>query len=282
MRVVRTVREMRDVRSGLPGRVGLVPTMGALHAGHEALLARARAECRTVVASLFVNPAQFGPSEDYKTYPRNRERDLEIFEARGTDVLFEPLVEEMYPAGESTRVDPGQIAGVLEGAHRPEHFTGVATVVAKLFNIINPDAAYFGRKDAQQLVIVERLVRDLRMGIEIVPVETVRDPDGLALSSRNANLADGPRKAAASLYRALNAAEVAWANGERSGDELRAAMLAVLRGVPLIKVEYVSAADPGTFEELDEVDGPALLSLAAWVGGTRLIDNIALPDRRGS
>lgn len=281
MHVVRTVREMRDVRSGLPGRVGLVPTMGALHAGHEALIARARADCRTVVASLFVNPAQFGPSENYKTYPRNRERDLEIFEARGTDVLFEPLVEEMYPAGESTRVDPGPTANVLEGAHRPGHFAGVATVVAKLFNIINPDAAYFGRKDAQQLVIVERLVRDLRMGIEIVPVETVRDTDGLALSSRNANLADGPRKAAASLYRALNAAEVAWANGERSGDELRAAILVVLRGEPLINVEYVSAADPGTFEELDEVDGPALLSLAAWVGGTRLIDNIGLPDRRG-
>ncbi len=273
---------MRDVRSGLPGRVGLVPTMGALHAGHEALLARARAECETVIASLFVNPAQFSPSEDYATYPRNRERDLEIFEACGTDVLFEPLVEEMYPAGESTRVDPGQIASVLEGAHRPDHFTGVATVVAKLFNIINPDAAYFGRKDAQQLVIVERLVRDLRMGIEIVQVETVRDPDGLALSSRNANLADGPRKAAASLYRALNAAEVSWANGERSGDKLRAAMLVVLRGEPLINVEYVSAADPESFEELDEVDGPALLSLAAWVGGTRLIDNIGLPDRRGS
>ena len=250
--------------------------------GHEALLARARAECDTVIASLFVNPAQFSPSEDYATYPRNRERDLDIFEARGTDVLFEPLVEEMYPAGESTRVDPGQIASVLEGAHRPDHFEGVATVVAKLFNIINPNAAYFGRKDAQQLVIVERLVRDLRMGIEIVPVETVRDPDGLALSSRNANLADGPREAAASLYRALNAAEVSWANGERSGDKLRAAMLAVLRGEPLIKVDYVSAAYPGTFEELDEVDGPALLSLAAWVGGTRLIDNIALPDRRGS
>ena len=282
MNIVRTVLEMRDVRSGLPGRVGLVPTMGALHAGHEALLARARAECETVIASLFVNPAQFGPSEDYKTYPRNRERDLETFEARGTDVLFEPLVEEMYPAGESTRVDPGPIANVLEGAHRTGHFAGVATVVAKLFNIITPDAAYFGRKDAQQLVIVERLVRDLRMGIEIVPVETVRDTDGLALSSRNANLAEGPREAAAALYRALNAAEVAWAKGERSGDTLRVAMLAVLRGEPLIKVEYVSAADPGTFDELDEVDGPALLSLAAWVGGTRLIDNIALPDRRGS
>ena len=273
---------MRDVRSGLPGRVGLVPTMGALHAGHEALLARARAECETVIASLFVNPAQFAPSEDYATYPRNRGRDLETFEARGTDVLFEPLVEEMYPAGESTRVDPGQIAGVLEGAHRPGHFEGVATVVAKLFNIINPNAAYFGLKDAQQLVIVERLVRDLHMGIEIVPVDTVRDPDGLALSSRNANLAEGPREAAAALYLALNAAKVAWANGERSGDKLRAAMLAVLRGEPLIKVEYVSAADPETFEELDEVDGPALLSLAAWVGGTRLIDNITLPDRRGS
>ena len=168
MRVIQTVQEMRVVRSELPGRIGLVPTMGALHAGHEALLARAREECETVIASLFVNPAQFGPSEDYSAYPRNRTRDLEIFEACGTDLLFEPLVEEMYPAGESTRVDPGPIADVLEGAHRPGHFSGVATVVAKLFNIIAPDAAYFGRKDAQQLAIVERLVRDLRMDIETV------------------------------------------------------------------------------------------------------------------
>ena len=281
MRVVRTAREMRDVRRGLPGRVGLVPTMGALHAGHEALLARARAECETVIASLFVNPAQFGPSEDYATYPRNRERDLEIFEARGTDVLFEPLVEDMYPAGESTRVDPGPIANILEGARRPVHFEGVATVVTKLFNIISPDAAYFGRKDAQQLVIVERLVRDLRMGIEVVPVDTVRDPDGLALSSRNVNLSCEQRKAAAALFGALTAGKAAWANGERSGDLLRAGMLTVLRGEPLIEVEYASAADPVTFEELDKIEGPALLSLAAWVGGIRLIDNISLPDRRG-
>ena len=281
MRVIQTVQEMRVVRSELPGRIGLVPTMGALHAGHEALLARAREECETVIASLFVNPAQFGPSEDYSAYPRNRTRDLEIFEACGTDLLFEPLLEEMYPAGESTRVDPGPIADVLEGTHRPGHFSGVATVVAKLFNIIAPDAAYFGRKDAQQLAIVERLVRDLRMDIETVRVETVRDLDGLALSSRNANLADEPRKAAAALFRALTAGEVAWANGERSGDELRTAMLSVLSREPLIEVEYVSAADPVTFEELDVVDGPALLSLAVRVGGTRLIDNIALPDRRG-
>ena len=273
---------MRDVRSGLPGRVGLVPTMGALHAGHEALLTRASAECKTVIASLFVNPAQFGPAEDYATYPRNRVRDLEIFEARGTDVLFEPLLEEMYPAGESTRIDPGPIASVLEGAHRPGHFEGVATVVAKLFNIITPDAAYFGRKDAQQLVIVERLVRDLRMGIEIVPIDTVRDPDGLALSSRNANLSGESRKAAAALFRALTAGEIAWANGVRTGEVLRAEVRAVLEREPLIDSEYVSAADPETFEELDEVNGPALLSLAAWVGGTRLIDNISLPDRRGS
>ena len=281
MRVVRTAREMRDVRRGLPGRVGLVPTMGALHAGHEALLARARAECETVIASLFVNPAQFGPSEDYATYPRNRERDLEIFEARGTDVLFEPLVEDMYPAGESTRVAPGPIANILEGARRPVHFEGVATVVTKLFNIISPDAAYFGRKDAQQLVIVERLVRDLRMGIEVVPVDTVRDPDGLALSSRNVNLSDEQRKAAAALFRALTAGETAWANGEHSGDLLRAVMRAILVREPLIEVEYESASDPETFEELDKIEGPALLSLAAWVGGIRLIDNISLPDRRG-
>ena len=280
MRVVRTVREMRGVRRGLVGRVGLVPTMGALHAGHAALLCSARAERETVIASLFVNPTQFGPTEDYATYPRNRERDLEIFEARGTDVLFEPTLDEIYPAGDSTRVDPGPIAGVLEGVHRPGHFVGVATVVAKLFNIINPDAAYFGRKDAQQLAIVNRLVRDLRMGIEIVPVDTVRDPDGLALSSRNVNLSDEHRTAAASLYRALTAGERAWAGGERSGDVLRAAILDVLRREPLVEVEYASAADPETFEELDEIEAPALLSIAARVGGTRLIDNISLPAQQ--
>ncbi len=268
---------MRGVRRGLAGRVGLVPTMGALHAGHEALLCRARAECETVIASLFVNPTQFGPSEDYATYPRNRDRDLEIFEARGTDLLFEPPLEEIYPAGESTRIDPGPIADVLEGLHRPGHFVGVATVVAKLFNIVNPDAAYFGRKDAQQLAIVSRLVRDLRMGIEIVPVNTVREPDGLALSSRNVNLSGEHRVAAASLFRALTAGERAWAGGERSGDVLRAVMLDVLRDEPLAEIEYVSAADPESFEELDETEGPALLSIAARVGGTRLIDNISLP-----
>ena len=280
MLVVRTVREMRVVRRGLAGRVGLVPTMGALHAGHEALLSRARAECETVIASLFVNPTQFGPTEDFATYPRNRERDLEIFEARGTDVLFEPALEEMYPPGDSTRVDPGPIADVLEGAHRPGHFVGVATVVAKLFSIMNPDAAYFGRKDAQQLAIVDRLVRDLRMGIEIVPVDTVREPGGLALSSRNVNLSGEHRAAAASLFRALTGGARAWARGERSGDVLRAAMVEVLRGEPLVEVEYASAADPATFEEKDEFEGPALLSIAACVGGTRLIDNISLPDQR--
>ena len=271
---------MRVVRRGSAGRIGLVPTMGALHAGHEALLSRAREECETVIASLFVNPTQFGPTEDYATYPRNRERDLKIFGARGTDVLFEPKLEEMYPPGDSTRVDPGPISGVLEGVHRPGHFVGVATVVAKLFNIINPDAAYFGRKDAQQLAIVGRLVRDLRMGIEIVPVDTVRDPDGLALSSRNVNLSGEQRTAAASLFRALTVGARAWAGGERSGDELRAAMLEVLRQESLVEVEYASAVDPETFEELDEFEGPALLSIAARVGGTRLIDNISLPAPR--
>ena len=271
---------MRVVRRDLAGRVGLVPTMGALHAGHEALLSCARVECETVIASLFVNPTQFGPTEDYATYPRNRQRDLEIFEASGTDVLFEPSLEEIYPAGESTRIDPGPIAGVLEGVHRPGHFVGVATVVAKLFNIINPDAAYFGRKDAQQLAVVSRLVRDLRMGIEIVPVDTVRDPDGLALSSRNVNLSGEHRAAAASLFRALTAGERAWAGGERSGDVLRAAMLDVLRREPLVEVEYASVADPEAFEELDDINGPALLSIAARVGGTRLIDNITLPAQR--
>ncbi len=250
--------------------------MGALHAGHEALLARARSECETVIASLFVNPTQFGPAEDFDSYPRDRERDLEIFQAHGTDILFEPNPAEMYPAGESTRVDPGPIANVLEGAHRPGHFVGVATVVTKLFSITTPDAAYFGRKDAQQLAVISRLARDLRMGIEIVPVETVRDPDGLALSSRNVNLSGEHRKAATALFRALTAGENVWASGERSGEALRAAMLEVLRCEPLVDVDYASAADPETFEELDEIDRTALLSLAARVGGTRLIDNISL------
>ncbi len=278
MRIIETAREMRAARRGLKGRVGLVPTMGALHAGHTALLDRARNGCDNVVASLFVNPTQFGPSEDFAEYPRNRDRDIAIFEEHGVDVLFEPTPEEMYPPGESTRVDPGPIGGVLEGKYRPGHFTGVATAVAKLFAVTGPHAAYFGRKDAQQLVIVRQMARDLRMGIDIEPVDTVRDPDGLALSSRNSNLPADARVAAGSLYAALRAAKAAWAQGERSGDALRHAMRAVLDREPLVQTDYVSAAHPETLDEMETVSGPALLSLAARVGGIRLIDNITLPD----
>ncbi len=278
MRIAQTVRDVRAARDRLTGRVGLVPTMGALHAGHEALLARARSGCDSVIASLFVNPAQFGPLEDFAAYPRDRHRDRAIFEACGVDVLFEPAVEEIYPPGESTRVDPGPIARVLEGASRPGHFIGVATVVAKLFAITRPSVAYFGRKDAQQLVIVQRLARDLRLGIEIEPVNTVRDARGLALSSRNVNLSPKHRTAAGALYKALLTAKSAWTNGQRSGQALRKAMRDVLDHEEAIETDYVSAAHPETLEELDDVPGPVLLSLAARIAGTRLIDNITLPD----
>jgi pantoate--beta-alanine ligase len=275
VRLVRTVAEVRAWRA-TGGTVGLVPTMGYLHAGHLSLVARARPENERVAASLFVNPTQFGPQEDLARYPRDLERDRAQLAEAGCDLLFAPEVGEMYPPGFATRVEAGPVAEPLEGARRPGHFAGVATVVAKLFGIFRPDRAYFGQKDAQQLAVIRRMARDLDLGVEVVGCPTVREADGLALSSRNSYLDAAERQAAPVLYRALQAARDRWAGGEREAEALRAAMRAVLDAEPRARTDYVSVADPDSFRELDRVEGPALLSLAVFLGRARLIDNILL------
>ncbi len=253
MKIVRVIGELQ-----LSGEIGLVPTMGALHDGHVALLRAARAENELVVASLFVNPAQFDEQADLAAYPRNEERDAEIAAAAGVDVLFAPSAEELYPAGFATWVDPGETGG--EGASRPGHFRGVATVCLKLFNIVRPRRAYFGQKDAQQAAVIRRLVRDLNVGLEIRLVPTVRDPDGLALSSRNRRLSTAERRVALGLPRAL----VSGAESYRLGGDAVAATRAALNGLP---ADYV---------ELVEIGGATLLAAAVRVGSTRLIDNVLL------
>lgn len=277
MRVVFTVQEVRTIRRGTPGTWGFVPTMGYLHEGHLSLIRRARVENDHVAVSIFVNPTQFGPHEDYNRYPRDLERDLRLLEPLQVDLVFVPSVEEMYPPGFQTWVIVEELSRPLEGASRPGHFRGVATVVAKLFNIVQPDRAYFGQKDAQQAVVIRRMVRDLNFPVEIVVCPTVREPDGLALSSRNTYLNPQERQAATVLFRALQAAKARYEAGERDGERLREAMREVLRGEPLARVDYVSVADPETLEELSRVEGPALLSLAVYIGNTRLIDNLLLP-----
>jgi pantoate--beta-alanine ligase len=250
--------------------------MGALHAGHLALVRRAREENEHVCVSVFVNPAQFGPHEDYRAYPRDQERDLQLLKAEGVDWVFMPVVEEMYPTGFDTSVDVGDVAEVLEGRFRPGHFRGVATVVLKLLNIVEPSRAYFGRKDAQQLVVIRRLVRDLDLDIEIVPVDTVREPDGLAISSRNVYLDPVERKAALVLWNALSLAREMWTRGARDGQVFRKRMLEVIEAEELARPDYVSVADPEILQELDRIQGQALVSLAVRIGRTRLIDNITL------
>ena len=279
MRVVTTVTDMRRARqemAGPPWRIGLVPTMGALHEGHLSLVRHARADDDTVVVSIFVNPTQFGPSEDYARYPRDPDRDLALLRDVGTDLVFMPPVEEIYPQGFDTYVEVGKLAQVLEGASRPGHFRGVATVVAKLFNIVQPHRAYFGQKDAQQLAVIRRLTRDLGLPVEVVGLPTVREPDGLAMSSRNAFLSPEERKAALVLYRSLEAAQELWRSGVRDASLIRQRMGELLAGEPLARVDYVSVADAETLEELETVDRSALVSLAVRVGATRLIDNVRL------
>jgi pantoate--beta-alanine ligase len=272
-RVVRTRAELRDALDNAPRSVGLVPTMGWLHDGHRALIARARAENETVVVSIFVNPRQFGDPADLEQYPRNEAGDVAICAEEGAHIVFAPDVDEVYPPGHDTAVHVGAIALPLEGAARPGHFDGVATVVAILFNLVGADRAYFGQKDAQQLLVIRRMARDLAIPIEVVAHPTVREPDGLALSSRNVHLSTEERAAAPILRQALLAGRAAWEAGTRSGDTIRAAMRAVLASEPLAQPDYVSVADASTLEELVTVDGAALLSLAVRFGSTRLIDN---------
>jgi pantoate--beta-alanine ligase len=281
MRVVADPREARRVRRGLRGSVGLVPTMGALHDGHLSLVRRSRAENGSAVASIFVNPAQFGPGEDLAKYPRNLAGDLASLEAEGVDLVFAPEAASVYPAGFQTWVVEGPLAETLEGARRPGHFRGVLTVVAKLFHVIEPDRAYFGQKDAQQAILVQRLVADLDLDMEIVVCPIVRDRDGLALSSRNAYLTPEERRAAPVLHRSLCAVSAAWGAGERRGERLREAARAILATEPLAVLDYVSAADPETLAEIETATGRVLVSMAVRFGTTRLLDNLLLPEGSG-
>jgi pantoate--beta-alanine ligase len=273
MKVVRTRAELRDALAAAERPVGLVPTMGWLHDGHRALMQRARAAEATTVVSIFVNPRQFQVADDFMRYPRAEGRDLAICEAEGIDLVFAPDDTEVYPPGFDTVVSVGAVARPLEGTARPGHFDGVATVVAILFDLVAADRAYFGQKDAQQVMVIRQMARDLAIATQVVACPTVREPDGLALSSRNVHLSPVERAAAPVLHRALLAAHGRWAAGERSGDALREAMCAELAREPLADVDYVSVADGTTLEELERVDGPALLSLAVRLGTTRLIDN---------
>src|SRR2546423_11334783 len=261
-------------RSG--ARVGLVPTMGALHEGHLSHVRRARARDEVVVASVFVNPTQFGPSEDLTHYPRTPERDAALLEAEGVDVLFMPSAEEMYPPGFATRVEVGRIGEVLEGARRPGHFSGVATVVLKLFQLVRPTRAYFGQKDAQQLAVIRQMARDLNLPVEIVAGPTIREPDGLAKSSRNAYLNPSERRAATVLYRALTSAHSLYDAGERDAAVLRHVMHRTVSQEPLARLDYAEVVGADTMEPPATAEAGALLVIAAQIGTTRLIDNMAL------
>jgi len=276
VQVVKTIAELRKIRRCLTGSVGFVPTMGYLHEGHLALVKHARAENAIVVVSIFVNPTQFGPSEDLGTYPRDLDRDLKLLEKEKADIVFVPSDVEMYPPEFSTWVDVEKVTERLEGASRPGHFRGVATVVAKLFNIVQPTKAYFGQKDAQQAIVIKRMVVDLDTDIEIVVVPTVRESDGLAMSSRNTYLSPEERQAATVLFRALSLARQLWQGGEEDADKIRYEMKSLIAKEPLAQIDYVSIADANTLKELEEIDCPALASLAVRIGRTRLIDNILL------
>jgi len=255
--------------------LGLVPTMGSLHEGHLALVRRARRENRVLAVSIFVNPSQFGPSEDYGTYPRDLERDLALLDSEGTDLVFAPPADEMYPPGYGTWIDLPSMGNRLEGEQRPSHFQGVATVVSKLFNIIEPNAAYFGQKDGQQVAVIRRMVADLNMDVEIRVVPTVREADGLALSSRNVYLSKDERRAAPVIFRALSRAREMWAGGEHSADALRTEVRRMLESEAAVSaIDYVSIANPDTLEEMDTIRPPAMVSVAVRFGRTRLLDNV--------
>ncbi|MEO5885398.1 MAG: pantoate--beta-alanine ligase [Candidatus Limnocylindrales bacterium] len=280
--VLRTRAELQSALADAPRPIGLVPTMGWLHDGHRTLIGRARAENATAVVTIFVNPRQFTEAADYTKYPRNEARDLAVIEAEEADVVWAPPVDEVYPAGFDTTVAVGALAGPLEGAARPGHFDGVATVVAILFNLVGAERAYFGQKDAQQVMVIRQMARDLAIHTRVVACPTVREPDGLALSSRNVHLSPSERAAAPILRRALIAAHGAWAGGERSGDVLRTIMHEVLATERGAAVEYVSVADGVSLTELDIVDRPGLASLAVRFGSTRLIDNEILDASPGT
>jgi pantoate--beta-alanine ligase len=276
MKVVEKAAELERLRLELPAPLGLVPTMGCLHEGHLSLVRQARGDNASLVVSIFVNPTQFGPGEDYASYPRDEARDLALLEKEGVDIVFLPSAADMYPPGFDSYVEVAGLSRRLEGASRPGHFRGVATVVARLFDLVRPDKAYFGQKDAQQAIIIGKMADDLNPGVEVISLPTVREADGLAMSSRNSYLSPDERRAATVLYRALSHALQLWQEGERSAPKLRREMIAVLRKEPLAAIDYVSVADPATLEEMETATSPALVSLAVSIGATRLIDNILL------
>ena len=274
MRAVHSIADLRGWRAQAQGPLGFVPTMGALHAGHGRLMDEARAASGSVAVSIFVNPIQFNQSEDYARYPRPLDADLEFCAARGVDVVFAPPVEEMYPQPQDTFVEVGRVGEHMEGRFRPGHFRGVATVVLKLFQMVQPDRAYFGEKDAQQLAVIRRMVRDLNLPVEIVGVPTVREPDGLALSSRNQHLSAEERAIAPRIYEALRAAERRIAGGETSAEAVRRAACEVLAAEPGMRVEYLEVADDAEMQPVERIAGAVRVAAAVWVGRTRLIDNV--------
>ncbi len=276
MKTVTSIPELRAARAQLAAPVGLVPTMGYLHAGHLSLVQAAKRECATVTVSIFVNPTQFSPNEDLEAYPRDLSRDLELLDHESVDLVWTPTTEIMYPEGFQTWVTVEEVTKPLEGAMRPGHFPGVTTVVAKLFNAVQPDRAYFGQKDAQQTIVIRQMVKDLDFPVDTIICPIVREADGLAMSSRNAYLSPAERQAATVLYRALTAAQSAFQKGERKADRLRAIMSEVINREPLARLQYISCADPDTLEELNGLVQEALLSMAVFVGKTRLIDNLKL------
>jgi pantoate--beta-alanine ligase len=276
MKVISSIPETRAALRELPRPHGLVPTMGYLHEGHMSLVRKARADNASVSASIFVNPTQFGPNEDFTTYPRNTERDLAMLEEAGVDLVYAPPTEVVYPPGFNTYVTVGALTEPLEGAARPGHFRGVATVVAKLFNVIQPDRAYFGQKDAQQALVITKMALDLDFPVDVVVMPTIREADGLALSSRNVFLASDERKAALAISRGLREVERLYVAGQRDAHHLRATLSEIIASEPLLQPEYVSVADRLTLKELEQVNGPAVVSTAVRVGRTRLIDNVVL------
>lgn len=282
MIVVESLADLRDRRAAVGGPFGLVPTMGYLHEGHLSLIRRAVQECSAVGVSIFVNPTQFGPGEDYRSYPRDLDRDLSLLTHEDVDLVWTPQTESLYPSGFQTWVEVEKLTQRLEGAHRPGHFRGVTTIVAKLLNVFLPDKAFFGQKDAQQAVVIQRMVMDLDFPVEIVVCPTVREADGLAMSSRNQYLNPAERRAATVLYRALQTAARAHAGGETDAEALRQVMASELAAEPLARREYVSVADPATLEELQGEVQQALASMAVFVGETRLIDNMLLGGARSA
>jgi len=279
MRLIKEISRMRDYSKKIKGTrvIGFVPTMGSLHEGHLSLIRKARQQCEEVMISIFVNPTQFGKREDHQRYPRDLSKDMKLSEKEGVDVIFAPSREEMYPQGYSTFVEiKGNLSSTLEGASRPGHFKGVATILTKLFNIINPDYSYFGEKDYQQALVVKKLAKELNLDTRILVLPTIREKDGLALSSRNSYLNKKERKAATIFYKALKRAKEWVGEGEKDSSALVSKMRGLIEKEPLVRIDYVAVVDPKTLEKVKEVRGEVLALLAVNIGKTRLIDNIKL------